>query len=165
MPLEQPCPEPVSLPRRLGAMIYDGLLLLALLMVAEFLIAAPFGITEEHPLFLPLRLYVPVLAFGFLGWFWTRPQGRTLGMQAWHVRLVSDEGGPVTWRQAGLRFIVALFQWCIVLAAIALYLRGWWWVALPLALVVAGGLVLTRRDPRRLMLHDRLSGTRLVRVA
>jgi uncharacterized RDD family membrane protein YckC len=156
-------PTPVGLLRRLGAMIYDGLLILALLMVAEFLIVAPFGITEDHPLFLILRLYVPLLAFAFLGWFWTRPRGQTLGMQAWHVRLVGS-GGRVSWRQAGIRFMAALVQWCVVLAAIALYVRGWWWATLPLAALVVAGIVMARRDPEGLMLHDRLSGTRLVRV-
>jgi uncharacterized RDD family membrane protein YckC len=157
-------PAPVGLLRRLGALIYDGLLILALLMVAEFLIVAPFGITQNHPLFLVLRLYIPLLAFGFLGWFWTRPRGQTLGMQAWHVRLVSSGGRRVSWRQAGIRFVAALFQWCVVLAAIALYVRGWWWAALPLATLVAAAIIMARRDPERLMLHDRLSGTRLARV-
>jgi uncharacterized RDD family membrane protein YckC len=160
-----PPPAPVGLPRRLGAMIYDGLLILALLMVAEFLIVAPFGITQDHPLFLALRLYVPLLAFGFLGWFWTRPRGQTLGMQAWHVRLVSSDGGRVSWRQAGIRFVAALVQWCVVLAAIALYVRGWWWAALPLAMLAVAAIVMAGRDPERLMLHDRLSATRLARVA
>lgn len=144
--------------------MYDGLLLAALLMIAEFLIVAPFGITEDHPIFLPLRLYVPLLAFGFLGWFWTRGRGQTLGMQAWHVQLVSISTGHVTWAQAGIRFLMALLQWCVVLAAIALYLRGWWAAALPLAAVIVAALVMAKRDPERLMLHDRLSGTKLVRV-
>jgi uncharacterized RDD family membrane protein YckC len=163
MSAAQPPASPVGLPRRMGAMLYDGLLLLALLMVAEFLFVAPFGITEAHPLFLPLRLYVPILAFGFLGWFWTRPQGQTLGMQAWGLRLMNDSGDRVTWRQAGIRFVAALAQWCVILAAVALYIRGWWVAALPLAGLVIAGLVMARRDPERLMLHDRLSGTRLVR--
>lgn len=154
----------MGLPRRLGAMIYDGLLILALLMVAEFLVVAPFGITQDHPLFLVLRLYVPLLAFGFLGWFWTRPRGQTLGMQAWHVRLLNSDGGRVTWRQAAIRFVAALVQWCVVLAAIALYVRGWWWAALPPAMLMVAAIVMARRDPERLMLHDRLSGTRLARV-
>lgn len=157
-------PVPVSLPRRFGAMLYDGLLLIALLMVAEFLIVAPFGITEGHPLFLPFRLYVPLLACAFLGWFWTRPGGQTLGMQAWGVRLVSTQGGRVTWRQAGMRFILALLQWCMVLATVALHVRGWWLAAVAPGVLVVTGIILAQRDPQRRMLHDSLSGTRLVRV-
>ncbi|HSP00578.1 MAG TPA: RDD family protein [Thioalkalivibrio sp.] len=156
--------EIVSLPRRLGAMIYDGLLLIALLMVAEFLVGSAFGITEDHPLFMPVRLYAPLLALGFLGWFWTRPAGQTLGMQAWHVRLARADHAPVHWRQASIRFVVALAQWCLVLATIALYLKGWWLLALALAALIVGGLVLAHRHPQRLMLHDILSGTRLLRA-
>lgn len=156
--------EIVSLPRRFGAMVYDGLLLIALLMVAEFVIVSVFGITEGHPLFMPVRIYAPLLALGFLGWFWTRPAGQTLGMQAWHVRLVRPDSGPVNWRQASIRFVVALAQWCVVLATIALYLKGWWLLALALAALIAAGLVLAQRHPQRLMLHDILSGTRLTRV-
>jgi len=157
--------EIVSLPRRLGAMVYDGLLLIALLMVAEFIVVSAFGITEDHPLFMPARLYAPLLALGFLGWFWTRPAGQTLGMQAWQVRLARPDNASVDWRQAGIRFVVALAQWCVVLATIALYLKGWWLLALALAAVVLAGLVLAQRHPQRLMLHDILSGTRLMRVS
>ncbi|MFW5453839.1 RDD family protein [Thioalkalivibrio sulfidiphilus] len=164
MSADAPLVTPVGLPRRFGAMLYDGLLLIALLMVAEFLIVAPFAITEEHPLFMTIHLYVPLLAFAFLGWFWTCPAGQTLGMQAWHVRLVDMDGGRADWGQAAIRFAVALAQWIVVLAAIALYVKGWWIAALPLAALVMVGLMLARRDPQRLMLHDRLSGTRLVRV-
>ncbi len=38
----------------------------------------------------------------FLGYFWRR--GRTLGMQAWRLRLVNLSGGPVTWKQVLIRF-------------------------------------------------------------
>ncbi|OOG23838.1 hypothetical protein B1C78_09910 [Thioalkalivibrio denitrificans] len=155
---------PVGLPRRLAAMTYDGLLLLAMIMAVEFFIVAAFGITDEHPLFLPLRLYIPLVAFGFLGWCWTRQRGQTLGMQAWKIRLVDMAGKQVTWRQAGIRFGVALGQWCLVVAAAALYIRGWWIAALPFVALVAAGLARAQRDPERLMLHDRLSGTKLERV-
>jgi uncharacterized RDD family membrane protein YckC len=165
MPVNAAAYETVSLARRLGAMVYDGLLLIALLMVAEFLIVSVFAITEDHPLFMPVRIYAPLLALGFLGWFWTRPAGQTLGMQAWHVRLTRPDDGPVNWRQASIRFVVALAQWCVVLATIALYLKGWWLLALALAAIVVAGLVLAQRHPQRLMLHDIVSATRLVRVA
>ena len=155
---------PVGLPRRLAAMIYDGLLLLAMIMAVEFLIVAAFGITDAHPLFLPLRLYIPLVAFGFLGWCWTRQRRQTLGMQAWKIRLADMAGGRVTWRQAGIRFGVALGQWCLVVAAAVLYIRGWWIAALPIVALVAAGLAMAQRDPERLMLHDRLSETRLKRI-
>lgn len=145
-------------------MTYDGLLIIALLMVAEFLVVAPFGITPDHPLFGVLRLYVPLLAFAFLGWFWTRPGGQTLGMQAWRVRLVGPAQSRVTWRRAAVRFVLALAQWCVVVAAVALYLRGWPLAALATGAAILAGLVPTLRHPQRLMLHDHLSGTRLERV-
>ena len=75
--------------RRLGALLYDSLLLLAVLMLgtACFL---PFtggkAITfDEFPVLAVLhRLAVAVLTIGFYGIFWTR-RGQTLGMASWRL--------------------------------------------------------------------------------
>lgn len=147
-------PPPVIAPlwRRLAAMLYDSILVIAIWIVVGGIVLAIFGVDETraqngimtelslaHQLTLFIALLLsPLLFFGF---FWTH-SGQTLGMQAWRIRVTSEDGGPVTWRQALLRFFAA---WLSALPAGLGYF--WVWV-----------------DPERRAWHDRLSGTRTVRV-
>jgi uncharacterized RDD family membrane protein YckC len=74
-------------------------------------------------------------------WQWIRG-GQTLAMKTWRIRLVANDGGPVTPNTALLRYTVA------------------WIGILPLGLSFLWSLV----DRDGLYLHDRLSGTRLITV-
>jgi uncharacterized RDD family membrane protein YckC len=86
-----------------------------------------------------LQLYLLLIAFAFFGWFWVHG-GQTLGMRAWRLRLVSADGGPVSWKQAAIRFAAALLSWsCLGL--------GFFWALI---------------DREKRAWHDRLSGTRLI---
>ncbi len=125
--------------RRLGAILYDGLLLLAVWFFAALpLPLVPESIRVSTAGRLGLQCYLLVVAFGFFGWFWTHG-GQTLGMRAWRIRLVASRGETVDWARAGRRFAAALLSWaCLGLGFLT---------------------VLTRHD--RLAWHDRLSGTEL----
>ena len=103
-----------TLTRRLAVIAYDFILLFGVLFIAS-LIALPFTGDDpqraHHPLFTSYLFFV---AFFFFGWFWTHG-GQTLGMRAWRVRVVRhDNGGPITWWQALLRFLVAIASWLVV---------------------------------------------------
>lgn len=119
-------------------MVYDGLVLAAVLMVAGGLwvaaqrAAAPPG----DPWF---RLYLVTVTALFFSAFWAR--GETLGLRAWKLRLVGPDGRPPGWSRALLRCGAAILSW------------------LPLGL----GFLWVLVDRDRLAWHDRLSGTRLVR--
>jgi len=132
--------------RRLAAMCYDGLLLLALLMVATSLIIIPLGLEPgdtsvgRNPLF-RLVIFGLIPPF-FFSWFWIKG-GQTLGMRAWRLQAVRDDGQPLTWRDALLRYFSALLS----LAAVGL---GFFWILI---------------DHDKLAWHDRLSKTRLVMTA
>ena len=98
--------------RRLGAIVYDSLLLLSVLFVATALIL-PFNDGEAfrssqyaYPLFL---LLVSLL---FFGWFWTHG-GQTLGMRAWKIKVCSEDSRPIGWTQATARFAAAILSWGI----------------------------------------------------
>lgn len=122
-------------------MLYDGLLLIALWMLGTALLLPLTGgqaITAGN---LPYRAYLLAIAFAFFTGFWSRA-GRTLGMQAWRLRLIAADGGAVGFRRAALRFVAAGVSW------------------LPLGL----GFLWSLFDRDRLAWHDRLSGTRLVVV-
>lgn len=130
--------------RRLSAIFYDCWLVAGLWFLGatiDYAIHAALGLVEaRHDM--PLQLYLVLSTFGFFGWFWTHG-GQTLGMRAWRMKLLDDNGNPVTWRQAALRFAAA----CVSAGALGL---GYLWV-------------LFDRDNRSW--HGRMSGTRLVLLA
>jgi uncharacterized RDD family membrane protein YckC len=162
MPDASAPPGPVGLLRRLGAMVYDALLLLAIWMVLGLLFVLYSEATGRA--LIPLQFVVNLIAaWAFFAWFWTRT-GQTLGMQSWSIQLRDEGGGPVSYWQASLRYLVALAQWLAVLLGI--YLAR---VHGPLAAAAAVALLLTglgpsQMHPRRIMLHDWLSRTVLIRV-
>ena len=74
-------PRPATLFRRLAALFYDSLLLLAVWFIATALLL-PFtsgeAIRPHNPL---LSSYLLFISFFFYGWFWIHG-GQTLGMSA-----------------------------------------------------------------------------------
>ena len=152
---------PVGLLRRLGAVLYDSLLLLAIWMVIGLLLL-PLGEIAGHAL-IPLQFGANLIsAWVFFTWFWTRT-GQTLGMQTWNIHLRTNEGGPVNRWRATLRYLVALAQWLTVLLAVHLARQHGAVVTIPATALLLLGIGLTQMHPNRLMLHDWLSGTVLVR--
>ncbi|MGA9574577.1 MAG: RDD family protein [Lysobacterales bacterium] len=95
------------LPRRLLAMIYDGLVLLALLILASAA-ALPFGDVHKAALRdLWFTLWLVAVCFAYLGGCW-RYGGMTIGMRAWRIRLVAYNGLIISWPRCLLRFLVGL---------------------------------------------------------
>jgi len=131
-----------GLGRRLAAMLYDTLLLLAVLVLAAAVVVVPLGmgldiaINPAHPLY---RAYLLSVIAGFFIFFWVRG-GQTLGMRVWRVKVVRDDGRPLTVKDAAVRFGAAVFSW------------------LPLGF----GFIWSLFDRDHLTWHDRLSETRLV---
>ncbi len=121
-------------------MFYDGLLLIALWMLATAAVLPLTGgeaVTSGNWIF---RGYLLLIAGIFLCGFWWRA-GRTLGMQAWRLRVVTmSDGDRPSATQACIRFAAALLSW------------------LPLGL----GFLWVLLDRDGLAWHDRLSGTRLI---
>ncbi len=124
--------------RRLAIIVYDSLLLLALLFLATALIL-PFNNGEAYAsgqyLF---PIYLLMVSFVFYGWFWTHG-GQTLGMKAWKIKIQTINNQPVTWKHAFKRFLMAIFSW----------------------LFFGLGFVWQLIDKRRFTWHDRFSKTGL----
>lgn len=117
--------------RRLAAMVYDSLLIVALwfltgaiYLTLQALVLGPdalrthaeAGRLDGDPL---LKSLLFLATFGFNAYFWRRG-GQTLGMQAWRIRLQSREGGRPRWTQCLLRFLGAI----VSLLPLGL---GYWW--------------------------------------
>lgn len=133
--------QPCSLLRRLMAIMYDLMLLASVLFLATVVILPVTGgaaIDSGNRLY---PVYLLLCSYLYFAWQWVHG-GRTLGMQAWRLRLVSVDAPAVTWKTASRRFLLACLSW-LVLGA------GFLWA-------------IVERD--HLTFHDRYSGTRLLRV-
>ena len=124
--------------RRIGAILYDSLLLFALLFLGTIPFIAIYG-GEHVPSETPShQLTVALIIYLFFIVFWSR-FGRTLGMQSWGLRIVDQEGQLPGIGACTIRFVVGILS----LAALGL---GFLWQLV---------------DREGLSWHDRASGTRL----
>ncbi|ORU90896.1 MAG: hypothetical protein A6F71_08105 [Cycloclasticus sp. symbiont of Poecilosclerida sp. M] len=104
---------PPSFFRRLAIVLYDGLLLLALLFFATAILL-PFNRGESfEPNTFLFTLYLLVVSFLFYGWFWTHG-GQTLGLKTWKCRVKQKNGINLTWKQALTRYLIALVSWACI---------------------------------------------------
>jgi uncharacterized RDD family membrane protein YckC len=132
--------------RRVAALLYDCVLLAALLVI--FTSGAVFlnhsVAVEPKTAGAWFYLYQAGLVGVIAGYYlvnWTR-SGQTLGMRAWHLRAVTESGKRMALKAAALRFALGVLAWA------------------PAAL----GVLWLYVDPEHLALHDRLSKTRVVHL-
>jgi uncharacterized RDD family membrane protein YckC len=108
--------------RRLASVLYDALLLVAVLFAATA-IALPFNggkaFSQEQ---LYYHGYLLLVSFLFYGWFWTHG-GQTPGLRAWKIKVLGFDRRPLNWKQAFRRFCAALLSW-------AAFGIGFFWIAL-----------------------------------
>ena len=123
--------------RRLAALAYDLLLLLALSLVAviPWVVLAGEASQPGDP---GLQLWLGLVCVSYVSAAWVR-QGATLGMLAWGLRLQTSTAQGLTYSQALLRLLLA------VLGTGALGIT-WWWCLF---------------DPQGRALHDRLAATQV----
>lgn len=102
--------KPPGIFKRLAVIIYDLLLLIAILFLAT-LILLPF---QKGHLFQAnswqFSIYLLFVSFLFYGWFWTK-NGQTLGLVAWKLRVADKNGHNISWQQALIRFTIAILSW------------------------------------------------------
>lgn len=108
---------PASLPRRLGAMLYDTFLLIAMWM-ATLWVLVPIANAPVTGAWVQSLLYME--AFGFFAYFWIRNQ-QTLGMQAWRIRVQNPDGSRISLGQCLVRFVTGA-------ASLVLLGLGYWWM-------------------------------------
>lgn len=154
---------PPGIARRLACFIYEGVLLFGVVMIAGYLYSS---LTQQrHALAgrggLMAFLFV-VLGIYFV-WFWAR-SGQTVAMKAWHLRVLTRQGLPVSQGRALLRY---LLSWLWFLPALAsVYAAGLQhsgaavFAAMAVGVLAYAGLAWLRPD--RQFWHDVVCGTRLV---
>ncbi len=170
---EQSASAPANLLRRMAALVYDLLLIAALLLVLTFallpLTAGEAILTSTHSVI--GRLYHVLqllLAFGYFGISWTRG-GQTLGMKAWRIRIETVDGRLPNWGDAIVRFMVgATLLFLAVIGIWQLRTPGWNLgdLAAPLLLLPAPvNLAWVVLDPEGRSLQDRAGRLRVLRLA
>ena len=135
---------------RLLALAYDALPVLALWLLVGAAFTLGYAISG-HP---TSENIAPFSALQWLAWLccWVvtgayavlswRRGGQTLGMRPWRLRVVDAQGNPATTRALVRRYVLGTIS---LLGAGA----GFWWAWF---------------DRDRLTLHDRFSGTRMIRM-
>lgn len=126
--------------RRVVSMIYESLLLLAVLFIAGVVFHLVFR--DMNSLFFrpAFQLYLLLVAGMYFTWFWTHG-GQTLPMQTWKFRVVSVDGRRLNLKQALARYLFAV---------IGIFLGGC-------------GILWALFDREGQFLHDRLAGTRIIK--
>ncbi len=128
-----------SLGRRFGAIIYDSLLVLALMFLATLPFVAMHGGEPVGPGNFAYQSTLLLIAYLFFAGYWSL-YGRTLGMQAWRLQIETADGSKPGFGAVSLRFFAAIISW--LPAGL-----GFWWQLW---------------DKDGLAWHDRISGTRLI---
>ena len=132
--------------RRFAAMVYDCLLLFAVSMAyGGFSIAINkiiFQSTNDNVTGLLFQIGWLLACVGFFCYFWRRG-GQTLGMRAWRLKLVRQDGlQTITYWQCMLRCFFATLS-------LLLFGIGYWW---------------TLVDADHRALHDRLTKTQVLLI-
>ena len=90
-------------------MLYDGLCLFSLFFLATLILVVftnGEAIADNNLIYNLLLFFIAYLYFV---WHWVNG-GRTLGMRAWHIKLISRGMNQVSWGNATVRFCLALFS-------------------------------------------------------
>lgn len=150
--------------RRLAAIVYDVLILMALWMLAMGLallfvtILDKSGLVslaayqdqadfiQQHALW--FQLYSLLLFAWFYLYFWVKA-GQTLGMRAWRILLIQPDGSAVTLKKALVRLLTSLFG----LGNFWLWIRWGKGVALQDQLSETIVVKLTKDESKALNLH------------
>lgn len=135
--------------RRLLQLVYEAVLLLAVLIIAALPVTVVFDIRYDpaktlfdQAKYLLFLVYIAAVVYGYFMYFWT--QGRqTLAMKTWKTSLIDVQGKPLNWQSASKHFFASALNWFVLLGA--------------------GYLTILARDDRR-AIHELISGTRLIRI-
>ena len=129
-----------SLRLRLVSLVYEGILLCTVLFVSAYLFLSLARDAQSGLSRVIFQVYLLSMCGAYFVFCWART-GQTLPMKTWRMRIVTEEGGALTVGRAFKRYLLAIPG---MLSGISLL-----WAPF---------------DRERQFLHDRLAGTRIVRV-
>ena len=131
----------IGLTRRLGAILYDLILLFAVLLIASLPWVIS-GIQQGQAGYSFYVFFIYALIPLYYVGFWVYG-GQTLGMKTWKIRVVDLECHPIGWGKASLRIVCAVFS----------------------SIVFGFGFIHALFDNQNRAWHDILSKTQLISVS
>ena len=126
-----------SIFRRLACLLYETLLVIAIVFIFSFLFSSLTQFKGKGPLLHVFQIYIFSVMAIYFSWFWCNGRS-TLAMKTWKLKIVAQNGQSISFKKAFLRYC---FAW--------LSFTG---ISILWALVDRDGLYL----------HDRLAGTKLI---
>lgn len=147
-------------------MIYEAVLLFGVVFIVSYALLALFQ--WKYPLPSGPRSVLQAVLFvaigGYFVWCWSR-SGQTLALKTWNLKVLAADGRPPGLGRAVGRYLLAWHLWLPGLLWLAVFqthaLGDLAALAIGFAVLLLPGLV----DRERRLLHDRWSGTRVVRLA
>jgi uncharacterized RDD family membrane protein YckC len=127
-----------SLPLRLVSLIYEGILLSAVLFVSAYLFLSVARDAQSGLLRVVFQIYLLSVCGAYFVFCWART-GQTLPMKTWRMRIVTEAGDGLSVATAFKRYLLAI----------------------P-GILSGASLLWAPFDRERQFLHDRLAGTRIV---
>lgn len=153
---------PPGVARRLACFIYEGVLLFGVVMIAGYLYST---LTQQHHALVGqtgLQAFLFVVLGIYFTWFWSRG-GQTVAMKAWHLRVVSADGTPVSQPRALARYVASWLWFLPALASVhAAGLHSGAAIYGAMAVGVLAYAALAWLRPDRQFWHDVVCGTRLI---
>lgn len=160
---------PASHLRRMGSLFYDILIVVFVLMIFSGIVIKELfvetGLVAEGS-WVSL-LFMLVVIYAYFAWTWTH-YGQTIGLRAWRIKLITDNGKLISLRQASLRFITALPGWSLLFYGVVAQFEASkgilrWNISHPEYLTLVA-LLWLMWDSRPGNWRDRLSHTLVVRL-
>mgnify|MGYP001210871221 FL=1 len=98
----------ISIWRRIASMLYDTLLVLAVLIIMSVPFFS-FNLQENNLLKIIIQIYYYLITQYFFVWFWVHNEG-TLGMKTWKIKIICINNNSLSYKKAIIRFNVAILS-------------------------------------------------------
>jgi len=95
--------------KRIFSLMYDTLAVLGIILSSSLILVLINGeITQDNSINFILQRIILILSGPlFYCYFWLKSSGQTLGMQAWKIKLVSEDGSELNWYICTKRCIIS----------------------------------------------------------
>ena len=115
--------QPAGFLKRVLALVYDSLLIGAIVLVLSLLLVfVNGGYPESSSVLSFIQLFILVFTGPiFYSYFWIANKGQTTGMQAWKIKLVSMDKSELNIKQTMLRCLISTISF-------ACFGLGYFWI-------------------------------------
>jgi len=108
--------QPAGFLKRILALVYDSLLIAAIVLVLSLLLVFINGGYPESGSFLSFIQFFILVVTGpiFYSYFWIVNKGQTTGMQAWKIKLVTIDETELNIKKTMLRCLISTISFAFI---------------------------------------------------